>query len=263
MRSAQRWQDLKDRTIWGLGMAAVGVASILAGGIWFQMVTVFVTAVMIWELYLMIAPQSPTPGMLLAALTASLLSGMLAADQQWGLLLFLLPPVLGTLSLSRERLTFFVFALAILVAGWGLVSFRNSYGMIWLLWLVLVVIATDVAGYFAGRTLGGPKFWPAVSPSKTWSGTTAGWLAAAAVGGLFLMITDAGRDLIWISALVSFASQMGDAGESALKRRMGVKDSSTLIPGHGGLFDRFDGLLGAALLMLLTSLIVDVPEVVL
>ena len=77
---------------------------------------------------------------------------------------------------------------------------------------------------------------------------------------VFLAITDAGRDLIWISAVLSFASQMGDMAESAVKRRMGVKDSSNLLPGHGGLFDRFDGLLGAALFMLLTALIVDVPE---
>ena len=124
-----------------------------------------------------------------------------------------------------------------------------------------MVVVTDVAGYFAGRMIGGPKFWPKVSPKKTWSGTAAGWVGAALIGALFLSFTNAGRDLIWISAVLAFASQMGDIAESALKRRMGVKDSSALIPGHGGLFDRFDGLLGAALLMLLVALIVDVPEV--
>ena len=86
-------------------------------------------------------------------------------------------------------------------------------------------------------------------------------LGGALIGALFLTFTNAGRDLIWISAVLAFASQMGDIAESALKRRMGVKDSSALIPGHGGLFDRFDGLLGAALLMLLVALLVDVPEV--
>src|SRR5690606_1989766 len=103
----------------------------------------------------------------------------------------------------------------------------------WLFWLVFVVIATDVAGYFAGRAFGGPKFWPGVSPKKTWSGTAAGWMAAALVGAVFLSITTAGRDLIWISACVAFASQLGDIAESAVKRRMGVKDSSALILGHG------------------------------
>jgi phosphatidate cytidylyltransferase len=133
--------------------------------------------------------------------------------------------------------------------------------MAWLIWLVLVVVVTDIAGYFAGRIIGGPKFWPAVSPKKTWSGTIAGWVCAAIVGMVFLRFTTAGPDLPWISAALSLASQLGDIAESAIKRRMGVKDSSHLIPGHGGLLDRFDGLLGASLLMLLVALIVIVPEV--
>ena len=130
-----------------------------------------------------------------------------------------------------------------------------------LVWLVLVVIATDVAGYFAGRFIGGPKFWPRVSPKKTWSGTLGGWFAAMLIGLVFLTFTNAGKDLPWISMLLSLASQMGDVAESAIKRRMGVKDSSSLLPGHGGLLDRFDGLLGAALFMLLVAQIVYVPEV--
>ena len=166
---------------------------------------------------------------------------------------------LGARRSERGRL--FAFALAIIIAGWGLVIFRETYGVVWLLWLVLVVIATDIFGYFAGRVFSGPKFWPKISPKKTWSGTVAGWISAALIGLLFGTFTDAGPDLWWISMLLSFASQMGDIAESALKRRMGVKDSSTLIPGHGGLFDRFDGLLGAALFMLAVSLFVDVPQV--
>jgi phosphatidate cytidylyltransferase len=97
--------------------------------------------------------------------------------------------------------------------------------------------------------------------AKTWSGTVAGWVAAALVGAVFLRFSTAGVDLLWISALLAFASQMGDIAESAIKRRSGVKDSSNLIPGHGGLMDRFDGLLGAAILMLLVAQLTDVPSV--
>lgn len=255
-----KWDDLAPRVIAAAVMVVVGVIGIRAGGIWFQMLAVFVTAVMVWELAAMIKREGES-AMLLAAVTASVLSGLLAHEATWALLLLLAPPVIGTLMMPRERLTFFLFALGIMAAGWGLVSFRGDYGGTWLFWLVFVVVVTDVAGYFAGRLIGGPKFWPKVSPKKTWSGTVAGWIGAACVGALFLTFTDAGTDLIWISALISFASQMGDVAESALKRRMGVKDSSTLIPGHGGLFDRFDGLLGAALLMLLVALVVDVPQV--
>ena len=118
-------------------------------------------------------------------------------------------------------------------------------------WLIAVVVTTDIAGYFAGRIIGGPKFWPRVSPKKTWSGTVAGWIAAAAVGALFAGAL--GNGIIWLSVLVSFAGQMGDAAESALKRSKGVKDASALIPGHGGVFDRFDAMMGAALFITLAG----------
>ena len=107
---------------------------------------------------------------------------------------------------------------------------------------------------------GGPKFWPAISPKKTWSGVACGWAAAALVGLMLVRIAGAGIALIWISVLVSFASQMGDIAQSALKRKMGVKDSSDLLPGHGGVFDRFDALLGAVLLLFVISIFASVPE---
>ena len=258
---ATRWGDLRDRLISGAAMVVLGIVAIRLGGVWFQMLAVFVTAVMIWELARMIRPEADTSAMLLAALTASVLSGLLATPAGWHLLLLFVPAALGALTVPRERLTFFLFALGIVTAGWGLVTFRDIHGGTWLFWLVFVVVVTDILGYFGGRIIGGPKFWPRVSPKKTWAGIVSGWIGAGGLGALFLTFTDAGRDLIWISMVLSFASQMGDVAESALKRRMGVKDSSALIPGHGGLFDRFDGLLGAALFMLLTALVVDVPEV--
>lgn len=256
-----QWGDLSVRIASGAAMAVVGVAGIILGGVWFQMMTVFVTAVMVWELWMMIRPESPTPGMLMAAMVASVLSGQIYSDGNLVLGLFFIVPVAGALALGKERLSFFGFALGIQVAGWGLVMFRSDYGFTWLLWLVLVVIVTDICGYFAGRTFGGPKFWPKISPKKTWSGTIAGWIGAGVVGLGFVLMTNAGSSVIIISMLLSLASQMGDIAESALKRRMKVKDSSALIPGHGGLFDRFDALLGAALFMLLVALVLDVPGV--
>lgn len=257
MSDNPRWEDLRVRLMSGIGLVAVGVAGVAAGGVWFQMLTVLVTAVMVWELWMMIEPQRPVPGMLLAAGTASVLSGLFAEPD---IMAFALAPAaLGALALKRERVTFALFALAIIFAGWELVIFRFAYGMTWILWLITVVVVTDVAGYFAGRVFGGPKFWPKVSPKKTWSGTIAGWFGAAMVGVIFMVLTGEGVFLILASILISFASQMGDIAESALKRRMQVKDSSTLIPGHGGLFDRFDGLLGASLAMLLVAPFIIVP----
>ncbi len=257
-----KWDDLTVRLMSSAAMVFVGAIAVILGGIWFQMLVVFVTAVMVWELWMMIRPAEPTKGMLLAALVASVMSGLLADGSLWGMGLFLIVPVIGATQLKTEIKTFFVFALGIQLAGWGLVHFRMDYGFTWILWLMLVVIVTDIFGYFAGKALGGPKFWPRISPKKTWSGTVAGWVGAGIVGLAFTLFTNAGLWIIVISMVLSFAGQMGDIAESALKRRMGVKDSSTLIPGHGGLFDRFDALLGAALFLILVADVFDVPGVV-
>ncbi len=260
---AGNWDDLKVRMISGAAMAAVGIVAIIAGGVWFQMLTVFVTAVMVWECWIMIRGASPTSGMLMAAAVASILSAQVFGGTQSYefIALFLAVPVLGAAVLPRERVTFFIFALGIQLAGYGLVHFRIEFGFTWLLWLVSIVVVTDIAGYFAGKALGGPKFWPAISPKKTWSGTIGGWAGAAVVGFIFTLFTNAGVSIILLSVVISFAGQMGDIAESALKRRQGVKDSSALIPGHGGLFDRFDALLGASLFMLAVAVGFNVPGV--
>lgn len=111
------------------------------------------------------------------------------------------------------------------------------------------MVLTDCAGYFAGRSIGGAKFWPSISPKKTWAGTVAGWIAAGAFGAYMMETLESGLWLIGLSVAVSFASQMGDISQSAIKRSSGVKDSSSLIPGHGGVWDRFDGMLAAGLLL--------------
>ena len=251
---------MRTRTLSGVFMAGLGLVAVAAGGVWFQMLAVFVAAVMVWELWTMIAPERPVPAVMLAAAVASILSGAFIGDGPHILVFLLLPPVIGTLLQRRERAVFAVFATTIVVSAWGLVELRLSYGMIALIWLISVVVTVDVAGYFAGRMLGGPKFWPKVSPKKTWSGTVAGWVGAAGVGTLFVAVTDAHWSLIWVSVLVALAAQMGDIAESALKRRMGVKDSAATIPGHGGLMDRFDGLLAASLMMLVLVHTAQMPQ---
>lgn len=248
---ASKWSDLGTRVASAAVMVAVGTGEILLGGIWFQMLVVFVTAVMVWEVARMIRPSTEVSGMLLAALAASVLSGLLSIGVGWQMLLLFVVPVLGALTYRNAALVFFGFTLYIQVAGWGLVQFRNTLGLEFILWLLAVVIVTDILGYFAGRMLAGPKFWPRVSPKKTWTGTGAGWIGAAAVGAGFMGVLGAGWLLIPLSVAVSCASQMGDIAESALKRHFGVKDSSALIPGHGGVFDRFDALMGASVFALI------------
>lgn len=121
-------------------------------------------------------------------------------------------------------------------------------GLAAILWLFCVIWATDICAYFTGRTLGGPKLAPRASPNKTWSGLIGGVAGAAAVGAATAQFLGQGDAyaLAAFSGLLAAAGQSGDIAESAIKRRFGVKDSSNLIPGHGGIMDRVDGLVAAA-----------------
>ena len=131
----------------------------------------------------------------------------------------------------------------------ALVSLRDAPAGSWLiLYLFAVVWTTDIAAFFAGRAIGGPKLWERVSPKKTWSGAIGGTLGAVVAGLLVAHFAGAARlgPVLGVTIVLSIASQAGDLFESALKRRFGVKDSGRLIPGHGGILDRVDGLVAAA-----------------
>lgn len=125
---------------------------------------------------------------------------------------------------------------------------KPNAGVHLVLYVMFVVWATDIGAYFAGRRIGGPKLAPVISPNKTWAGLGGGVVTAAIAGGLCSGFSPyppsfiAAMDLGIVLALIS---QCGDLFESWLKRRIGVKDSGSLIPGHGGLLDRVDGLVFA------------------
>lgn len=119
-------------------------------------------------------------------------------------------------------------------------------GVMLLLWVVAMVIATDIGAYIAGRLIGGPKLAPAISPNKTWAGLLGGMSGAATVGALFAIFSGIViRDAVILGAALAVVAQLGDLSESWMKRRSGQKDSSNLIPGHGGILDRADGFLAA------------------
>ena len=144
---------------------------------------------------------------------------------------------------------------ALMMAGLRLLPFEPAHVI--LIAVMLAVIGTDVGAYFAGRSFGGPKIAPAISPSKTWSGLFGGMIGA----GLGLVLgsyategfTDLGIKLA-VGPVIAVLAQAGDFFESWMKRRAGVKDSGHLIPGHGGLFDRVDGLLAVMFAMGLVAL---------
>lgn len=248
MSGTGRWGDLAPRILSAIVMLAVGGGAVWAGGAVFALLAVACCGLMMWELARMTKGQGYDASVPLGLLAAAVLALNLFVPQPWAIPLLLLPVLAGALAPRRDTLVFAAAALAILATGWALVALRQGAGLVPVLWLLAVVVISDVAGYFAGRILGGPKFWPKVSPKKTWSGTVAGWIGAALVGAAFWVAGQGSAALVWVSPLVGFAGQMGDIAESAIKRRAGVKDSSALIPGHGGLMDRFDALSFAAIL---------------
>jgi phosphatidate cytidylyltransferase len=124
-------------------------------------------------------------------------------------------------------------------AGFGFAIVLLLFGIVW---------TTDVLGYFAGRAFGGPKLWPAVSPKKTWSGAVAGAIGAVVVALLVAAQFGSfgGIAIIAVALLLSIVAQAGDLFESWVKRQFDAKDSSHIIPGHGGVMDRLDGFWAAA-----------------
>lgn len=252
-----RWDDLGPRLGVGSVIAAIALLFVWLGGWLFMLLTVAICAVLVWELVRMIDPQAPAVMLAGTAGLALLVLGLVPSG--WALPLLIAPAFIGIGQMNEHRLTFVIFTTTILLAGFGLLILREEFGFVWMLWLSLVVAFTDVFGYFAGRFIGGPKFWPRISPKKTWSGTVAGWIGAAVLAVIFIGVTGASGQLIGLSIATSMASQFGDIAESSVKRRMDVKDSSSLLPGHGGLFDRFDGMLGASVFVLLVGQLVDFP----
>jgi len=241
---ARKWDDLTARLLSGLSVGAVGLSAILLGGVWLNMFVALLAGVMIWELVRMLSPDQQLAAQGLAAGTGIcvFVVNSLPSQPVWlGLVGLLLA---GLVWLKSGRLVFLFYTPIVLLGAVSAFVIRAELGQSILLLVAAVVIVTDVAGYFVGRTIGGPKFWPKVSPKKTWSGTIAGWVGAAIISVPFAE-PRFGVVMAVVAVILAFASQLGDIGESAIKRRCGVKDSSGLLPGHGGFMDRFDGMIAA------------------
>lgn len=143
-----------------------------------------------------------------------------------------------------------------------------AHGLVSILWLFAVVWLSDVVAYFTGRTFGGPKLWPAVSPKKTWSGAIGGFVGG--VGGALLIVHlmasvfgfgwYRGAVLIVLTCVGAIVSQAGDLSESALKRHFGAKDSGHIIPGHGGVMDRLDSFWAVVLFLYVAVLLIGPPQ---
>jgi phosphatidate cytidylyltransferase len=257
---AGRFQDLAPRLGTALLLFLVGGVAVVLGGYWFIALIALIVGAMIWELAMMVRAGGRR-ARLMAVAGAGTLMAANVLPVGFGLPLLMLVPMLGIATIRRHRRVMVGFTAAILLSGLSLTQHLTDFGLVWMIWLISIVVASDVFGYFAGRILGGPKFWPRVSPKKTWAGTVAGWIGAAVVGVVWVLWQRAGWETVGISVALAMMAQMGDIAESAVKRRMGVKDSSNLLPGHGGLFDRFDAMMGAALMLLVIKSVTEFPPV--
>lgn len=251
-----KWADLWPRLMSAVVMIGLGGLSIWAGGVWAHGLIAVLAGLIIWEVTRMMRPEQPMIAVMMALISTVILFYLSEtySPTALGPFLLLVPGLLAARLIKPRRGVAFITANAVLWASWVLILVRDLYGISWTLWLVGLVVLTDIAGYFAGRIIGGPKLIARFSPKKTWSGAVAGWVAAGLLG--LWMADQLGLSLISafsLSVLVSMGSQAGDITQSALKRAVGVKDSSSLIPGHGGVYDRFDGMIGAALVILVMA----------
>lgn len=246
---------LKTRALSALALAPPALFAAWYGGYPFALLVAIAAALMCWEWH-----RITCGGYGYAARCAALLSfaaSLLAVTApQAALYLVAGAVVVSTLlvcPVPGRRLWSGLGALYIGLPCLALVWLRGDpdHGALTVWWLLLVVWATDIGAYAFGRLIGGPLLMPRVSPKKTWAGLLGGMLCAALVG-LAVAWAEQLSGLVWVgivSAVLAVVAQAGDLLESWVKRRWGVKDSSNIIPGHGGVLDRVDGLLTAAIVV--------------
>jgi len=261
--------ELGRRIVSAIILGLLVLAATWIGGATFRLVAALIILLVFYEWSAMVASQPRTrPLNMLGWVAAALAALLLVAGE------------------SRLALVSIILGCAIVIA-WGWLAERswwigagvlyaglsgialagirgdNGDGLVVLLFVFAVVWATDIAAYFSGRFFGGPKLAPRISPSKTWSGAIGGAFAGVVAGtAVAFLARSETSPLVPLAALVlSIASQMGDLFESWVKRRCGVKDSSHLIPGHGGVMDRVDGLVFAAFAAYLATSAVPYPPI--
>jgi phosphatidate cytidylyltransferase len=256
---ASRWPDLRKRALSAALLVPAAILCIWLGAEAWAALMAAAVALMAWEWVRLCGFSTRRlPG--LAVPVAVLVAGVLAVDGAWiaalgvlvagfaGLWAVAAPPF-------RRALPGFWLGFGVLyigLAGVSLIHLRGdaAAGLGNVLFLFLVVWSSDIGAYLAGRRFGGPKLAPAISPNKTWSGATGGLVSAMAAGGLAAYVMEPAAlpllRVLLVAAVLGMLAQAGDLFESWLKRRFHVKDTSSLIPGHGGLLDRLDGVLSAA-----------------
>jgi phosphatidate cytidylyltransferase len=251
---------LTTRIVSGLVLAPVALVLVWLGGWYFAGLTLVAGVLMIVEWDRLCGGKGQGAHVWLLGV-AVIASALLAATSNWlpAIATALVCTLVAAVLSQRERRSWTALGgiyvlLPILALLW--IRGEADTGLLTIVWMLIVVWSTDTGAYFAGTTIGGPKMAPRLSPNKTWAGLAGGVICAALASVLIGKVADAGTitTLALFGVLAAVIGQIGDVCESSVKRHFGVKDSGTIIPGHGGLFDRLDSLLFVAVVVAAANL---------
>ena len=242
-------QSLVKRVISALVMIPVVVGALFLGEPWSNFLFLLIGAFLAWEWASMV-PSLKKEAYAVAYTLVATVSAFFEPGLVWALLV--VTTFLIIFFVSRKENEKFLLRLGVLYISLGVASLswlNMMFGFLGIMWFFLMVWSVDVGGYVFGTTIKGPKLAPRISPNKTWAGLIGGMLLSAAMSALYIWYFNALN--LWtffcpLAAAIALVAQIGDLVESAIKRHLGLKDSSNLIPGHGGVFDRVDGLIFAA-----------------
>ena len=253
--------ELRTRAVVGLLLIALASAALYFGGFFFWLLLVVAGVLMQgeWADLTGASPEHRRLSMFAVSVPLALLCP-LAAGLSWTAFTLAVAAFFFVVLVTRSaRLSLGIFYVFVPVMALIFLRQQQPGGLLLAFWTLSLVWATDIGAYFAGRSIGGPKLAPRISPSKTWAGLGGGVLAALILGFVLHRFAGLPIQLAAASGLLAVAAQLGDLLESAMKRRAGVKDSGTLLPGHGGVMDRLDGVVAAAPLAAVLYLLLVFP----
>lgn len=254
-----RRKELGTRTVVGLGMVGFALAILWVGGFAFWLVTVIIGIGLLSEWANLAGADAATRRMMLFTVSVPLaiMCPLAAGPQFFALGLIAAAAVFTMVSTRRTILAIGIVYTALPVLALLLIR-KQPDGLLFTLWAMALVWMCDIGAFFVGRAFGGPRLAPSISPNKTWAGFVGGIVAA----GIFAAVLHVGWGLPWrltlATPVLAVVAQAGDLYESWLKRQAGVKDSGTMLPGHGGLMDRLDGLMPVAPI---AAFLVMLPEI--
>tara|TARA_Y100000385_G_scaffold288930_2_gene356892 strand:- start:314 stop:1144 length:831 start_codon:yes stop_codon:yes gene_type:complete len=238
---------------------------IVVGGTYFSLFIALLGAIMTWEMATAIFGGDRNLIVVFASTGIGAFIFLLGTkvDFFWisavGVFLIITLLIIGGRSkLFGTTVLFLVFNLFIVIPSFLIIWLRGTEELNTVLWIVLSVVATDIGAYLTGKSIGGKKLAPKISPNKTWSGLLGGAFFSVITGFIFSWVTLENQiKLMFMGLLIAIVSQMGDLLESNFKRKYSIKESSNLIPGHGGLMDRLDGHMAAVTFFALIKLVND------